>query len=260
MSMPGDRFVALIERFLSGEIDRDELVRQVSRQPAPYVPVEDFARVDLGRSDRTGVPEFIYAPGKTVEQISAIAERMVQAGIRNVLATRTEEPVYRELALLFPEARYHPLSRLVIFNPAPFMAPVGNVGIVTAGTSDLPIAEEAEIVCNILGSKTTRISDIGVACLARTLDAVPVIETMNVVICVAGMEATLPSVLAGLVAVPIIAVPTSVGYGVNTGGFNALCSILGSCAPGILAVNIDNGIGAATAAHRINLLAERHAR
>ena len=260
MSVPGDRLAALIERFLSGEIDRDDLDRLASEQTVPYVPVEDFARVDIGRSGRTGVPEFIYAPGKTVEQIAAIAGRMVDAGIRNVLATRTEEPVFRQLALRFPEARYHPLSRLVVFNPAPQEAPVGNVGIVTAGTSDLPVAEEADIVCGILGSRTTRISDIGVACLARTLDAVPVIETMNVVVCVAGMEATLPSVLAGLVPVPIIAVPTSVGYGVNAGGFNALCSILGSCAPGILAVNIDNGIGAATAAHRINFLVERQGR
>ena len=257
MAANAEHIGILLEKLLAGEIGKDDFLREATRKTAPYIPVEDFARIDIDRGRRTGVPEFIYAPGKTVEQIAAIAARMIDAGIRNILATRVEESVFRQLSRTFPDAVYHPLSRLAVINPQAQESLAGNIGIVTAGTSDLPVAEEADIACTILGSRTTRIADIGIACLARTLDAVPVIETMNVVICVAGMEATLPSVLAGLVRVPIIAVPTSVGYGVNTGGFNALLSILGSCAPGIVAVNIDNGIGAAAAAHRINLLAEQ---
>ena len=257
MSTNTDRIAALLERFLAGDLEREAFLRTVSERTSPYVEIDDFARVDVERRRRTGVPEFIYAPGKTIEQIIAIAVRMADAGIGNILATRVEACVFHQLALPFPDAQYHPLSKLVVINPTPTAALAGNIGVVTAGTSDLPVAEEAEIACTVLGSRTTRIADIGIACLARTVDAIPLIETMNVLICIAGMEATLPSVLAGLVQMPIIAVPTSVGYGVNTGGFNALCSVLGSCAPGLVTVNIDNGIGAAAAAHRINLLAER---
>ena len=133
----------------------------------------------------------------------------------------------------------------------------GSVSIVTAGTSDLGVAEEAELACIHAGSSVSRFADVGVAGIDRLLEVVPDIARSNVCICVAGMEAALPSVLAGLLPIPVIGVPTSVGYGVNDGGINALLSMLGSCAPGVLTVNIDNGIGAAAAAHRINLLVSR---
>jgi len=246
---------ALLDRFLDGQITREQLQGFLEGLSSPYVSVQDFAKVDIDRRRRTGTPEFIYAPGKSVDQIAAIALRMVETGLRNILVTRAETTVYKQVAGLFPSSVYHALSKMIVIEPGETGQLLGKIGIATAGTSDIPVAEEAEIACRALGSLSIRIADIGIACLARTLDAVPELLTTNVIICIAGMEATLPSVLAGLVPVPIIAVPTSVGYGVNAGGFNALFSALGSCAPGITVVNIDNGIGAAAAAHRINTIA-----
>jgi pyridinium-3,5-biscarboxylic acid mononucleotide synthase len=249
----------LLERFAAGEVSLDDALSQLGAGAAGYVPVGDFARIDLAREQRTGVPEFIYAPGKTPGQVVAIARRMAEAGASNILVTKVGDSIAEALRNAFTEMTLHDLSRVAVINPRERTDLTGEIGIVTGGTSDLPVAEEAELVCRALGSGTTRIADIGIACISRVLDAVPELARMHVIICAAGMEAALPSVLAGLVPVPVIAVPTSVGYGINSGGYNALLSILGGCVPGVLAVNIDNGIGAAVAAHRINQLAVRGA-
>ena len=258
MPYPPD-FHSLLQRLAEGTARVDDVFAALQTTGHEYAAVGDFAQVDLAREQRTGIPEFIFAPGKTPEQIVAIARRMVEAGKGNILATKTDERAAEAICAAFPEAQLHPLSRIVVVNPRANIAPLGEIAIVTGGTSDLPVAEEVEIVCRVLGSNTTRFADIGIACISRALDAVPALRRMNVVVCAAGMEAALPSVLAGLIAVPVIAVPTSVGYGVNVGGYNALLSVLGGCVPGVLAVNIDNGVGAAVAAHRINLLAARGA-
>lgn len=156
------------------------------------------------------------------------------------------------------DVRYYDRSATAVYAPMPPAHPTGRIAIVTAGTSDLGVAEEAEIACTYAGSVVERFADVGVAGLDRLLSVLPAIATANVCICVAGMEAALPSVLAGLLSIPLIGVPTSVGYGVNHGGINALLSMIGSCAPGVLVVNIDNGIGAAAAAHRINRMMSRN--
>lgn len=245
----------ILELLKGGTIDLEEGLRRLEALTRPYVEVDDFARVDIERKRRTGIPEIIYTPGKSPEQVVAIARTMRERGIENILATRAPQDLFAHISCDMPAAVYHPLSRIIVFNPVPHDALIGAVGIVTAGTSDLAVAEEVEIVCHALGSKTVRVADAGVSCLQRATDAVPSLAAMNVVVCIAGMEASLPSVLGGLLAVPVIAVPSSGGYGVNTGGFNALLSVLGTCVPGVVAVNIDNGVGAAAAAHRINLLA-----
>ena len=250
---------SLLGQLASGTTQVDEVVAALAAPGQDYAAVSDFAQVDISREQRTGIPEFIFSPGKTPEQIVAIARRMAEAGKTNILATKANPAVAAALQDAFPDAVLHPISRIVVVHPRDGGPLLGDIAVVTGGTSDLPAAEETELVCRILGSKTTRFADIGIACISRALDVVPSLQRMNVIVCAAGMEAALPSVLAGLVSVPVIAVPTSVGYGVNTGGFNALLSVLGGCVPGVLAVNIDNGVGAAVAAHRINLLAARGA-
>lgn len=252
--------ISLLDQFTSGALTREEFLAALITDHHSYSEVGDFARIDLQRRERTGVPEVILATGKTPDQIVAIARRMIESGNETVIATRASAEQYESIAVHIVTAKYHPHSRVIVFQPEAKKELLGNIGIVTGGTSDIPVAEESEILCHALGSRTTRIADIGVACLDRTLDAIPTLTSMNVVICVAGMEAALPSVLSGLLSVPIIAVPSSVGYGVNTGGFNALLSVLGSCTPGVLAVNIDNGVAAAAAAHRINMLAVKGGR
>jgi pyridinium-3,5-biscarboxylic acid mononucleotide synthase len=246
----------LIEALRAGTMSAEDFLAASAVPAKSYLPIDGIARIDTDRAARTGVSEFIYAPGKTAEQIRLIVGGFVSAHAKNILVTRIDDATATTVMDEFPDAAYHPLARILVVRPAD-LPRVGCIGIVSAGTADIPVAEEVEIACRALGSDTQRITDVGVAGLARTLDAIPQLQTARVVVCVAGMEASLPVVLAGLLRSPIIAVPTSVGYGVNAGGWNALLSILGSCAPGLLAVNIDNGIGAAAAAHRINLLGER---
>jgi NCAIR mutase (PurE)-related protein len=162
--------------------------------------------------------------------------------------------MYDQLSQADLPSHYYARSSTAVFGLRPVESGRGSIAIVTAGTSDLGVAEEVELACMHAGSSVKRFADVGVAGIDRLLSVIPDISRSNVCICVAGMEAALPSVLAGLVSIPVIGVPTSIGYGVNDGGINALLSMLGSCAPGVLTVNIDNGIGAAAAAHRINIL------
>ena len=204
---------------------------------------------DTGREARTGQPEVIYGPGKTAEQMLRVARDLVEAGVRPILASRVTADQARSFTAAFPDARYHETANLLVLDPAPSRR--GIVGVVAAGTSDLPVAEEAASTAEAFGLSVERITDVGVAGIHRVLERVPTLERMDAVIVVAGMEGALPSVVAGLVPAPVIAVPTSVGYGATFEGLAALLGMLSSCAPGVVVVNIDNGLGAAMAAHRM---------
>jgi hypothetical protein len=235
----GESLEKLLARLL--ERDREEL---------------SFATVDHGRARRVGAPEVVYAEGKTPEQVTAIARRvMARAG--HCLVTRAPAASLAALTRAFPGARVNPLARTALVGRAP--AGVGRVCVVSAGTSDLPVAEEATETLCALGSRVERLVDVGVAGIHRLLAKSPALARANVVVVVAGMEGALPSVVGGLTARPVIAVPTSVGYGTSFRGLAALLAMLNSCAPGVAVVNIDNGFGAAFAAHRANLLAVRAA-
>lgn len=210
-----------------------------------------FARLDTHREARTGLAEVIWCPGKEPAHIRQIAATMLEQPGGPVLATRADTAAFEAVADLTPEVRYDEVGRVIVLRGAVEQAPIGHVAVVTAGTADLPVAQEALTVAEALGAKVTRITDIGVAGLHRTLAAQDELRAADVLIVVAGMEGALPSVIAGLVPTPVIGVPTSVGYGASFGGIAALLAMLNSCAPGIAVVNIDNGFGAAVLAARI---------
>lgn len=214
-----------------------------------------FAEVDLERLRRLGAPEVIYGAGKTPSQIVAIARRL-RADRQPVLVTRIDEKKARQLKRQMPAGKYHSHARtftVTASRPNPRQRGL-RVGICAAGTSDYPVAEEAFVTLEFLGHRPVRFYDIGVAGLHRTLRRLPEIRQQDALVVVAGMEAALPSVLGGLVARPMVAVPTSVGYGAHLQGLTAFLGMLNSCAPGITVVNIDNGFGAAYAIHRLSLI------
>jgi pyridinium-3,5-biscarboxylic acid mononucleotide synthase len=223
-----------------------------------HLPFENlgFAQVDNHRALRQGFPEVIFCEGKTVEQVEAIAGRLLERH-GTLLASRASREMYEAIKARWPRAVYHPLSRAITVKPPRTPRPTGRVLVVSAGTSDIPVAEEAAITADILGSRVETRFDVGVAGLHRILDARPALEAANVIVVVAGMDGVLPSVVGGLVAKPVIAVPTSVGYGASFNGLAALLTMLNSCAAGIAVVNIDNGFGAGVLAHRINALAAK---
>ena len=223
----------------------DDLGRLIERLP--------FATIDHLRPLTQGHQEVILCQGKTPGQVVAIAERLERASA-SFLATRAE-PVHREaLAACFPRAELNELARTVYLPPDPEPAPAGRgtVLVVTAGTSDLPVAEEAAVTARAFRNRVERLTDVGVAGIHRILTSTEALRGAAVIIVVAGMEGALPSVVGGLVPVPVIAVPTSVGYGASFGGIAALLGMLNACAAGVTVVNIDNGFGAAAAASRIN--------
>ncbi len=217
------------------------------------LPFQDlgFARIDTHRRLRRGLPEVIFCEGKTVSQIAVIAHRLAQAG-ELVVLTRLDPHVFESLASTLPQFRYDPVARLAFFSPRVRTRLCGLVPVVTGGTSDLPIAEEAALTLTLLGSRIERLYDVGVAGVHRLLSEWRLLRRARAIVVIAGMEGALPSVVAGIVACPVIAVPTSVGYGASFHGVAALLSMLNSCAPGIGVVNIDNGFGAAYLAHSIN--------
>jgi len=223
----------------------DDLSRFIERLP--------FASIDHLRPLTQGHEEVILCQGKTAEQVVGIAERLVAAS-GGFLATRAEPPHRAALASCFPRAEVGELGRTVYLPPAPEPEPTGRgtILIVTAGTSDLPVAEEAAVTARALRNRVARLTDVGVAGIHRILTQTDLLRSAAVIIVVAGMEGALPSVVGGLVPVPVIAVPTSVGYGASFGGVAALLGMLNSCASGVTVVNIDNGFGAAAAASRIN--------
>jgi hypothetical protein len=218
----------------------------------PYQDL-DFAKIDHHREVRKGFPEIIYGLGKTDEQILRIAEAIVGKGC-NLLATRVEASTFARLKKAIPKAEYNEPGRVVFLKRRPAPPGKGKIYILTAGTSDIPVAEEAFATCDVLGNETERVYDVGVAGLHRLLGEYDRVKRARVIITVAGMEGALPSVVAGLFTVPIVAVPTSIGYGASFKGVAALLAMLNSCPGGVGVVNIDNGFGAAYLASLINHL------
>lgn len=219
-------------------------------------PVADlgFAQVDLHRALRKNFPEVIFGSGKSPAQVLAIATKLVERE-QHVLVTRITPAHARALKKKFRRAIFHEAARCVTIETAPRARRPGTIAVLCAGTSDLPVAEEAAVTAEIMGNNVERIFDVGVAGLHRLLRRLDDIQRANVIVAVAGMEGALPSVVAGLVARPVIAVPTSIGYGASFGGIAALLAMLNSCGSGVTVVNIDNGFGAGYAASQINALA-----
>jgi NCAIR mutase (PurE)-related protein len=212
-----------------------------------------FARVDTDRLERRGFPEVIFCAGKQPDQVVAIAQALLEVnGV--VLGTRATAEQFQAVAAEFPDARFHAMARCITVVRKPLPAMAGHVAVVCAGTSDLPVAEEAAVTLETFGGKADRISDVGVAGIHRLLAVRDRLESSNAVIVAAGMEGALPSAVAGLVSKPVIAVPTSVGYGASFGGIAALLGMLNSCGSGVTVVNIDNGFGAGYAAANISRL------
>jgi len=245
----------LLAAFRAGEISEAEAIRQLQREPFADL---GFANVDTHRELRKGFPEVIFGSGKTPKQIVAIAAKLLDLGQR-VLVTRIEETHAKALKRKFKRAMHHELARCVSIEKKKRKG-VGAIAVLSAGTSDLPVAEEAAVTAEFMGNKVERIYDVGVAGLHRLLARVEDLQKAQALVVVAGMEGALPSVVAGLVDRPVIAVPTSIGYGANFGGLAALLGMLNSCGSGVTVVNIDNGFGGGYAASQINALAVNQAK
>lgn len=243
----------LLEHVSRGEVEVSEAVARLRRLPFEQM---GFATVDHHRAIRCGFPEVIYCPGKTVEQVRAIFGKLAAVGGR-VLATRASREMYESVAADFPSAEYHEPSRAITLRTAEPPEPAGHVAVVAAGTSDLDVAEEAKVTAEIMDQRVTTHYDVGVAGLHRLLARSEAIQAAHAVVVVAGMEGALASVVGGLVAVPVIAVPTSVGYGASFGGLSALLTMLNSCAAGVSVVNIDNGFAGGYIAAMVSALAAR---
>jgi pyridinium-3,5-biscarboxylic acid mononucleotide synthase len=238
----------LLEALAAGELDVGAALGRL--EALPFDELEDFAKIDHHRELRHGVPEVVFGQGKTPEQQARIAASIVGAG-QDLLVTRTGPAAFAEIVRIVPSAVFHETARAITARvQAPPVLP-GRIGILAAGTSDLPVAEEAAVTAEALGAASERFYDVGVAGLHRLLAHHARLRECSVLIVVAGMEGALPSVVGGLVGQPVIAVPTSVGYGASFGGLAALLGMLSSCAPGLVVTNIDNGFGAAFAACRI---------
>lgn len=248
--MDRNKFSEILKAYKADECSLEDVLDKFKTLPYENI---GFARVDHHRSIRQGFPEVIFGQGKTREQISGIVERMLKADT-NVLVTRTNVEAYEAVRNIAEDAIFHKEARAITIKRNNNLQGKGKIGIVTAGTSDIPVAEEAAITAEISGNQVDRFYDVGVAGLHRLLSELGRLGEMRVLVCAAGMEGALPSVLGGLVAVPVIAVPTSIGYGAALGGIAALLGMLNSCASNVLVVNIDNGFGAGFAASLINRL------
>ncbi|MBM3882749.1 MAG: nickel pincer cofactor biosynthesis protein LarB [Verrucomicrobia bacterium] len=241
----------LLQRFRTGQVREATVLRAF--QAAPLAEL-GFAQVDVHRGLRQGFPEVIFGAGKTPTQVVEIARQIWQRE-RRVLVTRVGAEHARALRRRFPRAVHHEAARCVTIQARPLPKRPGTIAVLCAGTSDLPVAEEAAVTADAMGNRVERLYDVGVAGLHRLLGKLESVQRAAVIVAVAGMEGALPSVVAGLVSRPVIAVPTSVGYGASFGGLAALCAMLNSCASGVTVVNIDNGFGAGYAASQINALA-----
>ena len=249
--MTATEAIQLLEEFRQGKASRDQVLRAF--QAAPFADL-GFAKVDTHRGLRKGFPEVIYGAGKTASQIVSIA-RKISENENRLLITRVTPAQAEAIRKKLRSATYHEMARCITVETQPLPKRPGTIAIVCAGTSDLPVAEEAAITAEIMGNTVSRIYDVGVAGLHRLLARLDDLMSAHVLIVVAGMEGALPSVVAGLVRKPLIAVPTSIGYGASFGGVAALLGMLNSCGSGVTVVNIDNGFGAGYAASQINLLA-----
>ncbi len=231
---------SLLEELLRGRATADEVVARLAA--APYEDL-GFARVDHHRELRTGFPEVVFGQGKTPEQIAKLAVSLLARSDR-LLVTKAEPHAYEAVRERVDDARYDEQARTIVVDRSGARERVGGVVVASAGTSDLPVAREAAVTAEAMGCEVTELNDVGVAGLHRLLEHLPTLQSARVVVAVAGMEGALPSVVGGLALAPVIAVPTSVGYGASYGGIAALLAMLNSCAPGVAVVNIDNGFGA----------------
>lgn len=247
--MDMDRVTDVLESFRAGTMTLEETLDKLK-----FLPYEDlqFAKIDHHRMIRQGFPEVVFCQGKTVEQVTEIMAHLAKYN-RNILATRATKVMYESVHAVMPAAEYHELAKLILVrNENQVIDEERFILVITAGTSDIPVAEEAALTAEVMGNKVERVYDVGVAGIHRLLAQQNIIQKANVLIVVAGMEGALASVVGGMVAKPVIAVPTSVGYGANFGGLSALLSMLNSCAAGVAVVNIDNGFGAGRLASIIN--------
>lgn len=240
--------IRLLEQYSRGELKQDEIAEKLS---FPGLEEMGFATLDTDRHNRTGIPEVIYSEGKTPQQLAEIAGRLFDRGIP-ILATRATREKFEAVLEKVPEAVYHEMARAIVHQTKEDSPSDEYIAVVSAGTSDMPVSEEAAITAEFLGSRVERIYDVGVAGIHRLFNRMDLIRNASVVIVVAGMEGALASVVGGLVDKPVIGVPCSAGYGANFGGVSALLAMLNSCAAGVSVVNIDNGFGAACQAHLIN--------
>ncbi len=245
--MDRNEIIRLLEQFSRGELKQEEAVDRISS-----LGVEElgFATIDTDRTNRTGIPEVIYSEGKTPRQVADIAERMSKRGIP-VMATRATREMFDAVHAVIPGAIYHEIARAIVYQNEKPQTSEKYIAVVSAGTSDMPVSEEAAITTEFLGARVERIYDVGVAGIHRLFHRMELIKGASVVVVVAGMEGALASVVGGLVDKPVIGVPCSAGYGANFGGVSALLSMLNSCASGVSVVNIDNGFGAACQAFLI---------
>jgi hypothetical protein len=252
--MTGPDLQELLDRVRQGALDPSAAADRIlfAMRAAPFEDL-GFARIDTHRQLRQGFPEVILGIGKSPAQIAVIAEKIVARG-HTLLVTRAQPEAYEAVRALVPGVSYHPDARAITFAQQDVEAGHGTILIISAGTSDLPIAEEAAVTAALMGNRIDRLYDVGVAGLHRVLAEQTRLQAARVVVVVAGMEGALPSVVAGLIKAPVIAVPTSVGYGASFGGVAALLGMLNSCANGVAVVNIDNGFGAASMASLINHL------
>ncbi len=246
--MAQEKLLELLRRVQEGTVSPEQAVLELKVSPFKDL---GYAKVDHHRAIRQGIPEVIFGSGKTAEQILGIASAMRRRGNENILITRLSDEKARILAEQLP-LTYDPVSRIGIIGQKGEVTASGTIVVATGGTSDLPVAEEAALTAETLGNQVERLYDVGVAGLHRMLAHLDAIMEARVIVAVAGMEGALASVLGGLVDCPVIAVPTSIGYGANFGGLSALLSMLNSCASGVSVVNIDNGFGAGYLASMIN--------
>ncbi len=246
--MNEDDIRSVLDQFAGGNLERDaaaELLKKLA-----YDDV-GFAKIDHGRANRQGFPEVIFGEGKTREQIAGIFEKLVERS-PNVLVTRTTADVYGDLRNIAIDAEWHESARLIRVFRDKTERGMGDIAVVTAGTSDIPVAEEAALTAEVMGNRVSRFWDAGVAGIHRIIAHREVLQNARVVIVAAGMEGALPSVVGGLVGVPVIGVPTSIGYGASFGGIAAMLGMLNSCSSNVTVVNIDNGFGAGFVASLIN--------
>ena len=249
--MNAEQLKALLTQVKNDDTSVEDALEQLKE--LPYHDLE-YAKVDYHRELRNGFPEVIYSPGKSLDQIRGIVTDMLARTTGNILASRASEEVYEAIRELTPDAVYYKEARSVVVKREPYRVSEGTIAVVSAGTSDIPVAEEAAVTAEVMGNQVKRLYDVGVAGIHRLLDNVDVINPARVISVVAGMEGALASVVGGLTDKPVVAVPTSIGYGANFGGVSALLGMLTSCAGGIGVVNIDNGFGAACLASKINQL------
>jgi NCAIR mutase (PurE)-related protein len=243
----------LLQSVRSGRTDVETALTRLR-----HLPFEDvvYAHIDHHRHLRHGMPEVIYCEGKTLHQVVGIAKRML-ANKSDILATRADNAMFKAIKKLDRRAVYHQASRAIVVQHRAKRLTTGVILVLTAGTSDIPVAEEAAVTAGMLGSSVQTVYDVGVAGIHRVLSKRDILDASRVIVVVAGMDGALPSVVGGLVDKPVVAVPTSVGYGAGFQGLAPLLTMLNSCASGIAVMNIDNGFGAGVLAHRINILGER---